>query len=199
VTPAPFVHPLRVRDAECDRQRIVFNANYFAYFDIAMTELWRAAMGRYAAMLERGVDMVVAEASARRASTTRSGSRADATATGVRERSLDRDHDRAQRDWRSRCGHASCWRRARRSRRHQTPNARKAGGRPAVSKTTELDDDQRCVSAPAGCLLVAKSERIRLPKTSPNFRAKALRVTGARASASGCWQSGGRFGAWRHG
>jgi acyl-CoA thioester hydrolase len=65
VTPAPFVHPLRVRYAECDPQQIVFNANYFAYFDVAMTELWRAAMGRYAAMLERGVDMVVAEASAR--------------------------------------------------------------------------------------------------------------------------------------
>ncbi len=65
MTPAPFVHPLRVRYAECDPQQIVFNANYFAYFDVAMTELWRAAVGRYAAMLERGIDMVVAEASAR--------------------------------------------------------------------------------------------------------------------------------------
>jgi acyl-CoA thioester hydrolase len=65
VTLAPFLHPLRVRYAECDPQQIVFNANYFAYFDVAMTELWRAAMGRYAAMLERGVDMVVAEVSAR--------------------------------------------------------------------------------------------------------------------------------------
>lgn len=62
---APFTHPLRVRYAECDPQQIVFNANYFAYFDIAMTELWRAAAGSYGAMLERGVDMVVAEASAR--------------------------------------------------------------------------------------------------------------------------------------
>lgn len=65
MTPTPFVHPLRVRYAECDPQQIVFNANYFAYFDVAMTELWRAAIGRYDAMLERGVDMVVAEASAR--------------------------------------------------------------------------------------------------------------------------------------
>ena len=65
VTRAPFVHPLRVRYAECDPQQVVFNAHYFAYFDVAMTELWRAAIGRYAAMLERGVDMVVAEASAR--------------------------------------------------------------------------------------------------------------------------------------
>ena len=65
MTPAPFVHPLRVRYAECDPQQIVFNANYFAYFDVAMTELWRAAIGHYGLMMERGVDMVVAEASAR--------------------------------------------------------------------------------------------------------------------------------------
>jgi acyl-CoA thioester hydrolase len=61
----PFVFPLRVRYGECDPQQIVFNANYFAYFDVAMTELWRAAIGRYDLMMERGVDMVVAEASAR--------------------------------------------------------------------------------------------------------------------------------------
>jgi acyl-CoA thioester hydrolase len=65
MTPAPFLHPLRVRYAECDPQQIVFNANYFAYFDVGMTELWRAAIGSYAVMMERGVDMVVAEASAR--------------------------------------------------------------------------------------------------------------------------------------
>ena len=65
MTPAPFVHPLRVRYAECDPQRIVFNANYFAYFDVGMTELWRAAIGSYSEMMRRGVDMVVAEASAR--------------------------------------------------------------------------------------------------------------------------------------
>jgi len=65
VTQAPFVYRLRVRYGECDPQRIVFNANYFAYFDVAMTELWRAALGGYGAMIEAGVDMVVAEASAR--------------------------------------------------------------------------------------------------------------------------------------
>ena len=57
----PFVHPLRVRYAECDMQGVVFNAHYLAYFDISMTELWRAAFGGYQAMLDRGVDMVVAE------------------------------------------------------------------------------------------------------------------------------------------
>ena len=60
-----FVHRLRVRYAECDRQGVVFNAHYFAYFDVAMTELWRTAMGHYDAMIEHGVDMVVAEAQAR--------------------------------------------------------------------------------------------------------------------------------------
>jgi acyl-CoA thioester hydrolase len=53
VAPAPIVYPLRVRYAECDPQQIVFNANYFAYFDVAMTELWRAAIKCYTAMLER--------------------------------------------------------------------------------------------------------------------------------------------------
>ena len=59
------MHPLRVRYGECDPQQIVFNANYFAYFDVAMTELWRTAIGHYGLMMERGIDMVVAEASAR--------------------------------------------------------------------------------------------------------------------------------------
>ncbi len=60
--PEPFRHTLRVRYAECDVQGVVFNAHYLAYLDTSMTELWRAALGSYEAMLERGVDMVVAEA-----------------------------------------------------------------------------------------------------------------------------------------
>ncbi len=63
--PAPFSHGLRVRYAECDPQGVVFNAHYLAYFDIALTELWREAFGGYATMLERGVDLVVAEAGVR--------------------------------------------------------------------------------------------------------------------------------------
>ena len=63
--PGPFVHPLRVRYHECDPQGVVFNANYFAYFDIALTELWREAFGSYQAMLDAGHDLVVAEATAR--------------------------------------------------------------------------------------------------------------------------------------
>ncbi len=36
-----FFHPLRVRWAECDAQGIVFNAKYFLYFDVGMTEYLR--------------------------------------------------------------------------------------------------------------------------------------------------------------
>jgi acyl-CoA thioester hydrolase len=58
-------HPLRVRYAECDPQGIVFNAHYVAWFDIALTELWRAALGSYETMVQRGFDVVVAEVSVR--------------------------------------------------------------------------------------------------------------------------------------
>ena len=65
---------LRVRYGECDPQGVVFNAHYLAYFDTSITELWRAAFGSYQAMLDRGVDIVLAEAScgsaSRRGSTT---------------------------------------------------------------------------------------------------------------------------------
>lgn len=36
-----FFHPLRVRWAEVDLQRVVFNGNYLLYFDVAFTEYWR--------------------------------------------------------------------------------------------------------------------------------------------------------------
>jgi acyl-CoA thioester hydrolase len=57
-----YVHRLRVRYGECDPQGWVFNANYLAFFDVAYTELWRDAFGSYEIMLERGIDLVVAEA-----------------------------------------------------------------------------------------------------------------------------------------
>ncbi len=60
---APFVYELRVRYGECDPQGIVFNANYLLYFDVAFTELWRAAVGPWQEMVARGVDAVVADAS----------------------------------------------------------------------------------------------------------------------------------------
>ena len=67
----PFRHRLRVRYAECDRQEVVFNAHYLAYFDVTMTELWRAAFGSYQAMIDRGYDLVVAEANLRFARSAR--------------------------------------------------------------------------------------------------------------------------------
>ena len=59
-----FRHNLRVRYNECDPQGVVFNANYLTYFDLAMSELWRE-LGGYQAMVDAGVDMVVAEATIR--------------------------------------------------------------------------------------------------------------------------------------
>jgi acyl-CoA thioester hydrolase len=61
----PFVHRLRVRYNECDAQGHVFNANYFVYFDVALTELWREALGSYEALTADGLDLVVAETGAR--------------------------------------------------------------------------------------------------------------------------------------
>ncbi|HEX8742523.1 MAG TPA: thioesterase family protein [Thermoleophilaceae bacterium] len=64
--PEPFRHTIRVRYGECDPQGVVFNANWLAYFDIVMTELFRERVaGDYSGMLEQGTDMVVAEATVR--------------------------------------------------------------------------------------------------------------------------------------
>jgi acyl-CoA thioester hydrolase len=58
---AAFRHTLRVRYQECDAQGVVYFARYPEYYDIAITELWRAALGSYQAMVDGGTDMVVAE------------------------------------------------------------------------------------------------------------------------------------------
>jgi acyl-CoA thioester hydrolase len=45
---------------------VVFNANYLTYLDEAVTELFRTSLnGGYQAMVEAGVDMMVAECSLR--------------------------------------------------------------------------------------------------------------------------------------
>ena len=67
-TPAPLAYKLRVRYGECDPQGVVFNVHFLAYFDIGITELFRAAfstLGGYQAMVDRGVELVVAEAGLR--------------------------------------------------------------------------------------------------------------------------------------
>jgi acyl-CoA thioester hydrolase len=64
--PESFRHSIRVRYGECDPQGVVFNANWLAFFDIVITELFRERVsGDYTGMLESGTDMVVAEATVR--------------------------------------------------------------------------------------------------------------------------------------
>jgi acyl-CoA thioester hydrolase len=58
-----FFHPLRVRWAEVDRQGIVFNGHYLTYFDVAITEYWRAIGFPYPdALLTHGCDTFVKKA-----------------------------------------------------------------------------------------------------------------------------------------
>ena len=58
-----FFHPLRVRWAEVDMQKIVFNAHYLMYFDTAISDYWRALGLPYEdAMLHLGGDLYVKKA-----------------------------------------------------------------------------------------------------------------------------------------
>ncbi len=58
-------HRLRVRWAEVDMQKVVFNAHYFLYFDIAIAEYWRAIRFDYPKSLEPfGGDVFAVKASA---------------------------------------------------------------------------------------------------------------------------------------
>jgi acyl-CoA thioester hydrolase len=61
----PFRHTLRVRYQECDAQGVVYFVRYLEYYDITLTEMFREAIGSYQAMVDLGVDMVVAEQSLR--------------------------------------------------------------------------------------------------------------------------------------
>ena len=59
-----FFHRLRVRWAEVDMQKIVFNAHYLMYFDTAVTDYWRAlALPYEEAMHQLGGDLYVKTAS----------------------------------------------------------------------------------------------------------------------------------------
>ena len=58
-----FLHRLRVRWAEVDMQKIVFNAHYLMYFDTAITDYWRAlALPYQAAMDQLEGDLYVVKA-----------------------------------------------------------------------------------------------------------------------------------------
>ncbi len=59
-----FFHHLRVRWAEVDMQKIVFNAHYLMYIDTAISDYWRAlALPYEQAMLELGGDLYVKKSS----------------------------------------------------------------------------------------------------------------------------------------
>lgn len=58
-----FFHRLRVRWAETDPQGIVFNGHYLTYFDVTITEYWRALGLPYPSTVERfGLDLFVVKA-----------------------------------------------------------------------------------------------------------------------------------------
>jgi len=58
-----FFHRLRVRWAEVDMQKIVFNAHYLMYFDTAISDYWRALALPYEAAMEHlGGDLYVKKA-----------------------------------------------------------------------------------------------------------------------------------------
>jgi len=58
-----FLHRLRVRWAEVDMQKIVFNPHYLMYFDTAMADYWRAlALPYQAALHQLGGDLYVKKA-----------------------------------------------------------------------------------------------------------------------------------------
>src|SRR5437773_760915 len=61
-----FVHSLRVRWAEVDRQDVVFHGHYFLYFDVAVAEYWRAVGFRYPQDIVEnfGTDIYAVKASA---------------------------------------------------------------------------------------------------------------------------------------
>ena len=59
------MHRVRVRYSECDMQGIVFNAHYYTWMDLAHQELIREVLGPLDALWSLGVDVVVAESSAR--------------------------------------------------------------------------------------------------------------------------------------
>jgi acyl-CoA thioester hydrolase len=63
--PPTFDHRLRVRYNECDPQGVVFNAEYFVYFDVILTEFFREAIGPQGSTSRCGTQLVVAAAAAR--------------------------------------------------------------------------------------------------------------------------------------
>jgi acyl-CoA thioester hydrolase len=55
-----FHHKIRVRFADTDLQGIVFNGNYLTFYDVAWTEYFREIGLTWKAMIDSGVDTVLA-------------------------------------------------------------------------------------------------------------------------------------------
>jgi acyl-CoA thioester hydrolase len=55
-----FHHNIRVRFADTDLQGIVFNGNYLTFYDVAWTEYFREIGLTWKAMIDSGVDTVLA-------------------------------------------------------------------------------------------------------------------------------------------
>ena len=55
-------YPLRVRWGEVDAQRVVFNAHYLAYADVALTEYMRSIELPYEVQLAQGFDTMAVRA-----------------------------------------------------------------------------------------------------------------------------------------
>ena len=90
-----ITHELRVRYAECDAQGIVFNARWFEYFDVAMTEFWREVIGGYQHLpVKFGVETVVAETGARFRGAGRFDEEALCDHDSARGKQLDARRDR---------------------------------------------------------------------------------------------------------
>lgn len=53
----PFLHRIVVRYGECDMQRVVFNANYFAYCDDTVDSWMRSALARELASAGTATDL----------------------------------------------------------------------------------------------------------------------------------------------
>lgn len=80
-----FFHPLRVRWAEVDMQKIVFNAHYLMYFDTAITDYWRALALPYEETMHKlGGDLYVKKATVEYHGSARFDDRLDAALKCVR-------------------------------------------------------------------------------------------------------------------
>lgn len=56
---------MRVRYADTDAMGVVYHANYLAYFEVGRVEAMRQIGADYASVVQRGLHLVVVEASAR--------------------------------------------------------------------------------------------------------------------------------------